>query len=243
MIAMRGLVIAALLVAASRVATAGPASAQSGEGSGAKGPTIIDRPIRFDEERIALSLDYIRQHYGLKPKDARIVPRAVVIHWTGGGTAESIWRAFNRVRLRAARRYLVRGGELNLSAHFLVDRDGTIYRLVPEDRMARHCIGLNYDSIGIENVGAPPERPLTTAQLEANAQLLRHLVRRHPIRYLLGHLEWKRFEGSKLFRELDATYRNAKADPGPDFMRKLRARVADLKLAGSPLPDDKTGGL
>jgi N-acetylmuramoyl-L-alanine amidase len=129
--------------------------------AGPRPPAILDRPIRFDEERVALTLDYIRQHYGLAPKDIRIVPRAVVIHWTGSGNAEATWRAFNRVRLRAARRYLVRGGPVNLSAHFLVDRDGTIYRLLPENQMARHCIGLNYDSIGIENVGAPPRLPVT----------------------------------------------------------------------------------
>lgn len=223
-----GLCLSAALLAA------GPA-----HGADPLPPAIVDRPIRFDEERVALTLDYIRQHYGLAPEDIRIVPRAVVIHWTGSGSAEATWRAFNRVRLRAARRYLVRGGPLNLSAHFLVDRDGTIYRLLPENHMARHCIGLNYDSIGVENVGAPPGLPLTDAQLEANAALVRYLVRRHPIRYLLGHMEWKRFESSRLFRERDATYRNAKADPGPEFMRMLRRRVADLDLASSPLSEDK----
>lgn len=124
---------------------------------------------------------------------------------------------------------------LNVSAHFLVDRDGTIYRLVPETRMARHCIGLNYDSIGIENVGGGKAAPLTDQQVRANAALVRYLVRKHPtIRYLLGHMEWRRFEKAPFFRELDPTYRNAKADPGWRFMRALRQRLAGLGLADRP---------
>jgi N-acetylmuramoyl-L-alanine amidase len=201
-------------------------------------PAIIDRPIRFDDQRIALTVTYIKKHYGLEVQDARITPRAVVIHWTGSASTEATWRSFNRVQLRAGRRYLIRGGLLNLSAHFLVARDGTIYRLVPETWMARHCIGLNYDSIGIENVGGVPHAPLTEAQAAANEALVRYLKKRHPIRYLLGHMEWKRFESSSLFRERDPTYRNAKPDPGAVFMRKLRGRVRDLHLADSPDPED-----
>jgi N-acetyl-anhydromuramyl-L-alanine amidase AmpD len=198
-------------------------------------PTIIDRPIRFDDERIALTRDYIKQHYGLAVKDIRIVPKAIVIHWTGGSTnLEASWRTFNRVRMETGRRYLVRGGAVNVSAHFLVGRDGTIYRLMPETRMARHCIGLNYDSIGIENLGGGARWPLTDRQLEANVALVRYLAGKHPIRTLLGHMEWKRFESSPLFRELDPTYRNAKDDPGPVFMRRLRARLKDLRLADRP---------
>ncbi len=192
-------------------------------------PAIIDRPIRFDEERLALTLEYIRMHYGIAAKDARITPRAIVVHWTGTLGLEGTWQGFNRVRMRAARRYLIRGGLLNVSAHFLVARDGRILRLLPETRMARHCIGLNYDSVGIENLGGP-DHPLTDAQLAANEALVRQLASRHPIRYLIGHHEWKRLENTPLFRERDATYRNAKADPGPLFMRRLRARLRDLAL-------------
>ena len=199
---------------------------------------LVDRPIRFDDERQALSREYIKQHYGLTVKDLRIVPRAIVIHWTGGGVnLEASWRGFNQVRMSTSRRHLLRGGAVNVSAHFLVGRDGTAYRLMPETWMARHCIGLNYDSIGVENLGGGTRYPLTPRQLEADAALVRYLVKKHPtIRFLLGHMEWKRFENSPLFRELDPTYRNAKDDPGRAFMRQLRARVADLKLADAPAP-------
>lgn len=203
--------------------------------AGADAPpiTIIDRPIRFDEERIELTRQYLRKHYGLKVTSITIAPRAIVIHWTGTPSLKAIWNGFNRIRIRASRKHLQRGGLLNVSAHFLVDRDGTVYQLMPDNWMARHCIGLNYDSIGIENVGDGTRHPLTNRQLGANAALVRHLVRKHPIQYLLGHMEWKRFEKAPFFRELDPTYRNAKADPGARFMRRLRAAVSDLKLEQS----------
>jgi len=211
--------LAVALVATLGVAT--PAAAQL---------EIVDRPIRFDRERRDLTLAYIRDHYGLRVKTVEIVPRAVVIHWTGMATLEAAWRAFDRVRARRARRHLIRGGAVNVSAHYLVDRDGTAYRLMPERWMARHCIGLNYDSIGVENVGGGERWPLTEAQLKANVALIRELVGRHPIEYLLGHMEWRHFEAAPFFRELDPSYRNAKRDPGPRFMKRLRARLSDLKL-------------
>ena len=193
-------------------------------------PHITDRPIRFGEQRKALTLEYIRKHYGLKVKDVTIVPRAVVVHWTATPSLKGTWRGFNRVLLRAGRRYLVRGGRVNVSAHFMVDRDGSIVRLMPETWMARHCIGLNYDSVGIENVGGGKRWPLTRKQLLANVALIRYLSSKYPIKYVVGHMEWKLFQHLPIFRELDPTYRNAKADPGKRFMARLRARLKSLCL-------------
>ncbi len=194
---------------------------------------IVQRPIKFDAERKALTVDYIKLHYGLEVDDITIEPRAIVVHWTATRSLKGTWRAFNRVRARRSRRHLVRGGAVNVSAHFLVDRDGTIYQLMPETWMARHCIGLNYDSIGIENMGGGKKYPLTRAQLKANVALVRHLVKRHSkIRYLIGHMEWRKVQNLPIFRELDPTYRNAKADPGKRFMKDLRAKLDDLDLLG-----------
>ena len=199
----------------------------------ATSPTIIDRPIRFGVLRVELTRRYLQRRYGLDVPDITIVPKAVVIHWTGTSDLRATWRGFNPARRRTTRRQLARGGPLNVSAHFLVARDGTIYRLMPETWVARHCIGLNYDSLGIENIGDGQRFPLTPRQLDANVALVRYLVAKYPIHYLLGHMEWKRFEKAPFFRELDPTYRNAKADPGPRFMRALRVRLADLELRGA----------
>ena len=38
-------------------------------------------------------------------------------------------------------------------AQFVIDRDGTIYQLVPLTTICRHTVGLNWTAIGIEHVG------------------------------------------------------------------------------------------
>ena len=190
---------------------------------------IVERPIRFGQQRVDLTLRYIRKHYGLNVASITIKPVAVVVHWTGTRTSKAAWRIFDPPRRRTSRRHLSRGGALNVSAHYLVSRKGRVFRLMPENWMARHCIGLNYDSLAIENVGGQ-RWPLTQQQLAANAGLIRDLLRRHAIRYLLGHMEWRRFERAPFFRERNPTLRNAKVDPGRSFMERLRVRLADLRL-------------
>ena len=197
-------------------------------------PTIVDRPIRFDAERERLTVEYRRRHQDPDIDDSSIEPRVVVLHYTGGSSLRGSWRYFDRTRIEEGRRTLRRAGELNVSAHFLVDRDGLIYRLMPETRMARHCIGLNHVAIGIENVGDGERHPLTGAQVRANAELVRLLARRFPLTHLIGHSESNAMREHAYWRELEPGYGNRKSDPGDAFLRRVRAKVADLKLQGPP---------
>lgn len=206
----------------------------AGGAARAESPAIIDRPIRWSPEREALTVAYRRAHQDPAAADSRIEPRVVVLHYTGGGSWKATWRYFDRARLERGRAALRRGGEVNVSAHFLVDRDGTIYRLLPETRMARHCIGLNHLAIGIENVGDGARWPLTAAQVEANAALVRDLARRYRITHLIGHSESVAMRRHPYWRERDPDYRNRKRDPGPAFLARVRARLGDLALAGPP---------
>jgi N-acetyl-anhydromuramyl-L-alanine amidase AmpD len=191
-------------------------------------PPWIDRLLEFSEERARLTLEYRRAHEGGESLD--ITPRVVVLHYTGGGSVKATWTYFNRTTIEAARAKLARAGRVNVSAHFLVDRDGTIYRLVPEIRFARHAVGLNHVAVGVENVGDGRRWPLTDAQVEANARLIRALAARYPLTHVLGHSEIS--DRTPYFKELDASYRNPKPDPGARFLRRVRARIADLGLAG-----------
>jgi N-acetyl-anhydromuramyl-L-alanine amidase AmpD len=217
------------VAAAALVVLLGPARARAE-------PAMVDRPISWTSEREELTVAYRRIHQDPAIDDSRIEPHVIVLHYTGGSSWKATWRYFDRTRLERGREKLRRGGEVNVSAHFLVDRDGTIYRLLPETTMARHCIGLNHVAIGIENVGDGRRWPLTAAQVAANAALVRHLAGRHSITHLIGHSESNAMRRHRYWRERDVSYRNSKGDPGRGFLAQVRARVADLALEAAPGP-------
>jgi N-acetylmuramoyl-L-alanine amidase len=194
---------------------------------------IIDEPISFDKERERLTIEYRKIHQDPEADSIEITPKVVVIHYTAGSSKRSTWRYFNKTRLKG-RKKLLEAGAVNVSAHFLVARNGTIYRLMPETTMGRHTIGLNHLAIGIENVGDGDEHPLTSAQLEANAKLVRYLSAKHPITHLIGHHEYRKMESHDYWLERDPKYRNNKPDPGPAFMTKLRKKVKSLELQKPP---------
>lgn len=195
---------------------------------------IVDRPITYDDARTRLTVEYRRRHESADATDTTIAPRMMVLHHTGGSSLDAAWRYFDRIKIEAGRETLAKAGDLNVSAHFLVDRDGTIVRLMPETTLARHCVGLNHVAIGVENVGDGKAFPLTQAQIDANAALIRHLAARFPLTHVIGHHESLQMQGHPYFQELEAGYRTRKGDPGPAFMTAVRAQIADLGLEGPP---------
>jgi N-acetylmuramoyl-L-alanine amidase len=194
---------------------------------------IVDKPILWDEERIALTELYAKDHYNMDTIE--IVPRMIVIHWTGGKSLKGAFGTFDKARL-SGREFLEKYGQLNVSAHYLVDRDGTVYRLMPDTLMARHVIGLNHCAIGVENVG---NDDLTSEQLDSNVRLVAYLAGLHDtIGYLIGHYEYLKFEGSALFIEKYPAYRTKKKDPGKEFMQELRAGLLELGVQLHSMPQD-----
>jgi len=201
-------------------------------------PEIVDKPIIYNAERAELMRSYLVAHNGAEqPEDPMVAttmePKVVVLHWTAVGSLQGSFNAFNHVRIRSARS-ISKAGAVNVSVQFLVDRDGTIYRLMDETRMGRHTIGLNHLAIGVENVGGGAKWPLTQAQVNANADLIRDLTKRHGITHVIGHHEYRLMEKHPYFQELDPNYRTRKSDPGPEFMNQVRALIQDLKLEGPP---------
>lgn len=194
---------------------------------------IIDKPIVFDSNRTALSLEYLRNRHGLNQSSPVIDPKIIVLHYTSGGTLNSNFNYFNSSEIENARTLNKKQSKLNVSSHFLVDRDGKIYRLMDETLFARHTIGLNYCAIGIENIGSK-KNPLTPEQVQANIELVRYLSDKYEIEYLIGHSEYGKFRNSKLWKETNPDYFTYKDDPGDDFMKKVRAGVKDLNLKKEP---------
>jgi N-acetylmuramoyl-L-alanine amidase len=86
-----------------------------------------------------------------------------------------------------------------VSAHYVLAEDGTVYRLVPEDRVAWHAgasywrgrEALNGTSIGIEIVNLHGDRhDYPDVQIAALLELCRDIVGRHPAiepRNVVGH--------------------------------------------------------
>jgi beta-N-acetylhexosaminidase len=129
---------------------------------------------------------YARRHYGVNTAALRD-PKVIVQHFTASSTFSSAFNTF------AANAPDVEFGERpGVCAHFIVDRDGTIYQLVSLRLMCRHTVGLNDRSIGIEHVGNSDAEILgRPAQIRASLRLTRWLQARHGIRRrdVIGHAE------------------------------------------------------
>jgi len=198
---------------------------------------IVDKPIDFGKERIAMTKSYIKQHYGLKVNNIKITPKIIVLHWTAEMSFDKSFKRLQPQKLLTDRKDIAKASALNVSAQFLVARDGTIFRLMPENWMARHVIGLNYSSIGVENVGGKGNKidDLTPAQRKSNIALVKYLKAKYPsIEYLIGHHEYRQMESTSLWLEKDKGYRTVKSDPGKKFMSDIRRATKSLKLKIPP---------
>ena len=196
---------------------------------------IIDKPISFDDQRVQLTKEYLQNRYELPGESIVINPKMIVLHHTVIPTFEKTFEAFDSPTLPNWRPEIENVSGLNVSSQFVVDQDGTVYQLMPENHMARHVIGLNHCAIGIENVGGTTELPLTQAQVKANIRLVNYLAAKYDIEYLIGHHEYTLFEGHPLWLEVDEGYRTKKTDPGDDFMRKVRRATKSFNF--EPLPN------
>ena len=198
---------------------------------------IIDKPIDFGQERITMTREYIKSHYGMDVIDIEITPKIILLHWTAELDFEKSFKRLQPERLLTDRKDIAKASLLNVSSQFLVARDGTIYRLMPENWMARHVIGLNYSSIGIENVGGKGNTidDLTPQQVQANIDLVYYLKAKYPsIEYLVGHHEYRPMEQTPLWLEKDKGYRTVKNDPGDAFVKKVYNKTECLGLKRAP---------
>jgi N-acetylmuramoyl-L-alanine amidase len=127
--------------------------------------------------------------------------------------------------------------EAKVSSHYLVDEDGTLWRLVPEARRAFHAgascwqgeHNLNYASIGVEIVNPGHEwgyRPFPEPQMAAVERLCHDILARHPIppHRVVGHSD---------------IAPDRKSDPGELFEWR---RLAAVGIGLWPPPDPALAG-
>lgn len=66
------------------------------------------------------------------------------------------------------------------STHFMIDRDGIVYRLLDEKYVAWHCVAHNARSLGIDLIRGSGQE-ITTAQYESLNELVKYLCNKYQI--------------------------------------------------------------
>ena len=189
-------------------------------------PHIVWKPIPFGARRKAEMAQYSARHYGIRSYVLK--PRLIVEHVTATSSFSSAYNTF------AAD---VPDGELHqlpgTCAHFVIDRDGTIYQLVRTNIMCRHTVGLNYAAIGVEHVGLSDAQVLgDAAQMRSSLALTAWLMSTYGIRLanVIGHNESLTHP---LHKELYAPWRcQTHSDWTRGDMNVYRARLAELARRG-----------
>lgn len=186
---------------------------------------IVRDPIPYGAARRRQMAAYSLRHYGTSTW--RLRPRVIVLHYTAGPTYAGARAVFVSNAPNA--------GELpGVAVHFVVDKDGTIYQLVPLYVRVRHAVGLNHRAIGIEMVQEAGSGPrwadaqilARKPQMRSSLRLVRYLRARFGIRLrdVIGH---SMANDSPFFRDL-LGWRNTHVDWQPADVRVFRARLVAL---------------
>lgn len=186
-------------------------------------PTIVRDLIPYGKKRREQMAGYSRRHYG-KRTFWLTDPKVVVLHFTAGSTYSSAYWTFH-----ANTPY--RGELPGVSCQFVIAKSGTICQLVPLAVRARHCIGLNHVSVGIEFVqetgpgGHWADRQILARKRQVNAglRLVRYLMARYDIKKknVIGHAM---ANASPYFKDLRG-WRNERSDWLAVDVREFRSRL------------------
>lgn len=102
----------------------------------------------------------------------------------------------------------------NVSAHFLVSKEGKITQLLPIEFAAWHAGYVNdshftnYDSIGIEMHFTPGENSNQPKLNNATKELIRSLITQYPIYGIRMHREIAIYDDGRLGRKIDPSHMN-----------------------------------
>jgi N-acetyl-anhydromuramyl-L-alanine amidase AmpD len=183
-------------------------------------PPVVKKFIRYGDSRKKQTIGYNKRHYHQRTY-VLSKPRAVVLHHTAGADWQSAWNTFNG-------NTAYNGEKPGVSAQFIIHKDGTIYQTMPLTYRARHCIGMNWISFGIEFVqemragkdGHWMDRQILNRPKQVNAglKLVRWLQGRYGIKKadVVGHATANQ---SRFFRD----YTGIKNGAGDWYAAEVKA--------------------
>ena len=185
-------------------------------------PAIHQWRIPFPQQRKDEMRAYARRHYGINSYTLSR-PKVIVEHIAVASSAAATRSAF------VADRPDPELHELPATcAHFVVDRDGSVYQLVSVKLMCRHTVGLNYTAIGIEHAGFSDGDLLgNRRELAASLRLTAWLKCRYGIRLsnVIGHNESlsSPYHRERVARLRTQTHGDMQRASMRTYRRKLRA--------------------
>jgi N-acetylmuramoyl-L-alanine amidase len=172
---------------------------------------------------------------GICPTEARTTGKSrkvtvdmIVIHSIGGPTCVKGSVIFNPIAVRPDdsqfwKSYLEHQPVDGI--HYVVGRDGSVAKSIPEDQIANHASNANGRSIGIELVNrGDGKEPFPSAQIDALVALIKDIRTRYaiPLSHIVRHADVDQREcrcGAGSFHR--------RQDPGEKFpLESIRAAVA-----------------
>ncbi len=164
-------------------------------------------PNRFQPDSSALEISTSDVSYNFSSRNGA-TPQMIVLHTTESPSYRSTKATFQS-----------RGSKV--SAHYVIDRDGTIHQFLPEGYSAWHAGDSNFPPLGItgscnaESIGIEiqrsPNEPLTKEQIASTMALVKDIKERHniPAEHVVAHSD---------------VAPGRKTDPGADFPWEAFAR-------------------
>jgi len=188
-----------------------------------QGAVVVKKHLPYKEWEEEYSR-YFKEHY----QDSSLVlkPKIIVLHYSGTSNFTQLWWTF------------IKGGQYegspgHLSVHYAIDRDGTIYELMPPNRRARGTYGVNHVAISIDIIGNGENDILRNKnQMKVCFALVRWLSKtfKIPAENVYAHTEVAR--GKEVVKEYTDFFDRKNPDhyppgsegrgPGKAYMFKLR---------------------
>lgn len=155
----------------------------------------------------------------------------IIVHATGGPFCQSGKVVFSPSGTgESIKKFFEKSGAVSI--HYIVDRDGSVLKSVPEDEVAIHAVAHNENAIGIELINHGDGRDAyPDVQVQALGKLIRGIQQRWniPLSQVKGHEDVDR-------STFDCAGKSArrKQDPGPLFpwqQVKTQLQVAEKARA------------
>lgn len=106
-------------------------------------------------------------------------PKMIVLHHAEASTCS----------IQDIHQWHLNNGWAGCGYHFLVRKDGSIYRGRPEEAIGSHCHGVNATSLGVCAEGDFTKESMSDAQKNAIVELCKYLCSKYGINSIKGHKE------------------------------------------------------